>query len=87
MSDQTLTLALELEPEQLEQLAHRVAGILRDGRDDGFLDVDGAARYLGGCSRGAVYHLVDRGQIRAHRLAGRLLFDPAQLRQDVENGG
>jgi hypothetical protein len=34
-----------------------------------------------------VYHLVQRGRIRAHRLGGRLLFDPAELRADVERDG
>jgi hypothetical protein len=87
VTDETLTVTVELAPDQLELLANRVAEILIAGRDDGFLDVDAAARFLGGCSHKAVYHLVERGQIRAHRLAGRLLFDPTELRQDVENSG
>jgi excisionase family DNA binding protein len=70
----------------LEAIAERVREILDERRDDGFLDVDGAAAFLGGCSRKAIYHLVARGRIRAHRVGGRLLFDPAELRADVERG-
>jgi excisionase family DNA binding protein len=86
VNSQSFTLALELTPDQLELLAGHVARRLEEGRDNGFLDIDGAAQFLGGCSRNAVYHLVERGRIRAHRLGGRLLFDPAELRQDVESG-
>lgn len=81
-----LSLGVTLAPEQFEALAQRVAERLQEGRDDGFLDVDGAARFLGGRSEKAVYHLVERGRIRAHRVGGRLLFDPAELRADVERG-
>ena len=79
-----LSLAVELSAEQLGALADRVAARIQEGRDDGFLDADGASRYLGGCSRKRVYGLVERGRIRAHRVGGRLLFDPAELRADVE---
>lgn len=61
--------------------------ILGAGRDDCFLDVDGAAVFLGGCSKTSIYHQVERGRIRAHRLGGRLLFDPVELREDVERDG
>lgn len=81
-----LTLALTLSPEQLEALARRVAELIEDGRDDGYLGVDGAAEFLGRSSRKAIYHLVERGRVRAHRVGGRLLFDPAELRADVERG-
>ena len=84
--DSPLTLAVTLGADQLAVFANRVEELLRAGRDDGFLDVDGAARYLGGCSKKSIYHLVERGRIRAHRVGGRLLFDPAELRQDVERG-
>jgi len=79
-----LTLALPFE--QFEALALRVAEVIEERRDDGYLDVEGAAEFLGGCSRKAVYHLVERRRIRAHRLAGRLLFDPVELREDVRRG-
>ncbi len=84
--DAALALTVMLPPEQFETLARRVADLLQEGRDDGFLDVDGAAAFLGGSSRKAVYHLVERGKIRSHRVGGRLLFDPAELRADVERG-
>ena len=70
----------------VEVLARRVTAVLEETRDDGFLNVDGAAEFLGGCSRKAVYHLVERGRIRAHRVGGRLLFSPRELRADVERG-
>jgi hypothetical protein len=76
-----------LAPVQLAALAECVADILERRSDGGFLDVDGAARFLGGCSKASIYHQVERGRIRAHRLAGRLLFDPAELREDVERDG
>jgi len=77
-------LAVELAPNQLELLAERVAELLQRGRSDGFLDVDGAAAYLGGVSRKSVYHMVERRRIRSRRVGGRLLFDPRELREDVE---
>ena len=83
-ADGGAVLTVVLSKEQLEALAGRVADLIQP--DEGFLDVDGAARVLGGCSRKAVYHLVERDRIRCHRLAGRLLFDPAELRADVERG-
>ena len=50
-----------------------------DRADDGFLDADGAAEYLG-LTRKAVYALVERGRLPYHRPAGRLLFDRRELR-------
>jgi excisionase family DNA binding protein len=82
----SLTVSVTLASDQLELLAKHVAELIRDRRDDGYIDIDAAGRYLGNCSKGAVYHLVERGKIRAHRLGGRLLFDPRELRQDVEQG-
>jgi excisionase family DNA binding protein len=82
-----LTLAVTLPSEEVEALARLVAEVLEERQDDGYLDVDGAAAFLGGCSRKAVYHLLERRRIRAHRVGGRLLFDPAELRADVERGG
>jgi excisionase family DNA binding protein len=79
-------LTLLLTPAQLDVLAEYIANLLQEQRNDGFLDIDGAAAYLGYASRKAVYHLVERGRIRAHRIGGRLLFDPAELREDVERG-
>jgi excisionase family DNA binding protein len=82
----SLAVTLTLTSDQLELIARQVARWIDEGRDDGFLDVDGAAAFLGGCSRKAVYHLVERGRTRAHRVGGRLLFDPAELRADLERG-
>ena len=54
-----------------------------DRADDGFLDADGAAEYLG-LTRKAVYALVERGRLPYHRPAGRLLFDRRELRAWAE---
>ena len=78
-----LALQIALPPDQLDALAERVARLLH--RDEGFLDADGAAEYLG-LTRKAVYALVERDRIPYHRPAGRLLFDRAGLRAWVEGG-
>ena len=83
---QPLLLTISLAPEQLELLASRVADVLESRRDDGFVDVDGAAAFLS-VSRAAVYHLVERGQLPYHRAGGRLLFERRALRAWVERGG
>jgi excisionase family DNA binding protein len=80
-----MVLTVVLPPEQLELLAAHVAQ-LAEGRDDGFLDADGAAEYLA-TSRKAIYHAVERGRLPHHRAGGRLLFDRAELRAWVERGG
>jgi excisionase family DNA binding protein len=80
------TVQLTLDEATLAGIADRVLDLLEGRRDGGFLDVDGAAEFLGGCSRKTVYHLVQRGRIRAHRVGGRLLFDRRELRADVERG-
>jgi hypothetical protein len=82
-----LEIVVVVMPEQLAALADRVATILDQRRHSGFLDVDGAAAFLGDCSKTSIYHQVERGQIRARRLGGRLLFDPAELREDVQGDG
>jgi excisionase family DNA binding protein len=48
-----------------------------------FVDVDGAAEFLG-LSRKAVYRLVERHRLPHHRAGGRLLFDRRELRGWVE---
>ncbi len=50
--DRGATLTLTLPPDQLEALAWRVAELLREGHDDGFLDVEGAAEFLSPLSEG-----------------------------------
>lgn len=66
-----------------EAVARVVDGI--DRADDGFLDADGAAEYLG-LTRKAVYALVERRRLPFHRPAGRLLFDRRELRAWVVAG-
>jgi excisionase family DNA binding protein len=78
-----MDLSLTLPPEELEALAQRIADVLEDRRDDGFLNANGAAEYLG-LSRKAVYALVERRKLPHHRPAGRLLLDRAELRAWVD---
>jgi excisionase family DNA binding protein len=79
----TVNITVTLAPEQLDVLAGRVADVLEERRDDGFVTAEGAADYLGH-SRKALYALVERGRIPHHRPAGRLLFDRRELRAWVE---
>jgi hypothetical protein len=83
---EALGFAVTLSPEQEEALIKRVAERLAESHDNGFIDVKAAGEYLGGISAKAVYALVERGKIRAHRLGARLLFDPVELRKDVGPG-
>jgi excisionase family DNA binding protein len=83
---QPLPLAIALAPDQLEVLASVLADVLERRRDAGFVDVDGAADYLG-LSRKAIYRLVERDRLPHHRAGGRLLFDRSELRAWVERGG
>lgn len=82
----SVTLTATLPHGQIEVLARCVADLLREGRDDGFLDVDGAAEYLSTTPK-AVYHLVERNRLPHRRVGSRLLFDRAELRAFVERGG
>jgi excisionase family DNA binding protein len=82
-SQEHVPLTLALPPEQFEALARLVAESLHDDRDDGFLDVRGAAQYLSLTPK-AVYALVERQKLPYHRAGGRLLFDPRELRAWVE---
>jgi excisionase family DNA binding protein len=86
VSEEALALTITLPPDQLEALARRVADLLSEASDDGFLDVDSAAEYLG-LSRKAVYRLVERRRLPHHRAGRRLLFDRAALRVYVERSG
>jgi excisionase family DNA binding protein len=83
--DAGIGLTVVLLPEQIEALAQRVAAVLAEGRDDGFIDVDGAAEYLA-TTRKAIYRQVERRSIPFCRAGGRLLFDRAELRAYVERG-
>jgi excisionase family DNA binding protein len=82
---QPLALTVMLAPDEFEALADRVAGLLLERRDEGFLDVDGAADYLATTPK-AIYHLVERCRIPHRRAGGRLLFDRAALRTYAERG-
>jgi excisionase family DNA binding protein len=76
---------LTLTSEQEDALVQRVSERLEESRDDGFLDVPGAARYLSTTAK-AIYALVERRQLPHNRAGGRLLFDRAELRAWVERG-
>jgi excisionase family DNA binding protein len=79
----TFRLTVALPPEHFEALARLVAETLRDGRDDGFLNVSRAAEYLSTTPK-AIYALVERQKLPHHRAGGRLLFDRHELRAWVE---
>jgi hypothetical protein len=80
---EALPLALELPPILVEALAERAAAYV-DEQNAGYLDVAGAARFLGNCSRKRIYNLVERGLLPHRKFHGRLLFDPRELREWVE---
>jgi excisionase family DNA binding protein len=80
-----ITLTVELPVDQFDALARRVAELLSESRDDGFLDVAGAAEYLALTPK-AVRHKVERGQLPHHRVGRRVLFDRAELREWVGRG-
>ena len=64
----------------------RAAEIVAE-QNAGYLDVKGAAHFLGGCSPKRIYNLVERGAIPHYKPHGRLLFDPRELREWVEGRG
>jgi excisionase family DNA binding protein len=76
---------LTLTSEQEDALIERVSERLQESRDDGFLDVPGAAQYLSTTAK-AIYALVERQQLPHNRAGGRLLFDKAELRAWVRQG-
>ena len=76
---------LTLTSEQEDALVERVSQRLQKSRDDGFLDVPGAALYLSTTAK-AIYALVERHKLPHNRAGGRLLFDRAELRAWVERG-
>jgi hypothetical protein len=78
-----LAFTFELSEDQLETLAGQVARILEKSHDDGFFDTDGAAMFLKTTPKG-VYHMVEKGKLKAHRGTGRLLFTRADLRAAAE---
>ena len=76
---------LTLTSEQEDALVQRVSERLQESRDDGFLDVPGAAQYLSTTAK-AIYALVERHKLPHNRAGGRLLFDRAELRAWVTEG-
>jgi len=78
-----LTFAGTLTPEQEDALVQRVLERLQERRDEGFLDVRGAAEYLSTTPK-AIYALVERQKLPHNRAGGRLLFDCRELRAWVE---
>lgn len=78
-------LTLALLPAQEDVLVQRILERLRESRDEGFLDVRGAAEYLSASPK-AIYALVERRALPHHRAGGRLLFDRLELRAWVKRG-
>jgi Helix-turn-helix domain len=81
VADQAIS--IELPPALVEMVAQRAVELIAE-QGAGFLDVKGAAAFLGGCAPKRIYNLVERGELPHHRPAGRLLFDPRELREWVE---
>jgi excisionase family DNA binding protein len=86
----TRGLTLDLPPELIETIAQRVAEILTEHQNghepDAYLDVPGAAEFLA-CPTSRIYSLVSAKRLPVHRDGSRLLFDRAELRAYVANGG
>jgi hypothetical protein len=79
-------LALEVPATLVDALAARAAEIIAE-QNAGFLDVKGAAEFLGGWSQKRIYNLVERRAIPFYKPQGRLLFDPHELREWVMEAG
>ena len=84
-TDAGIGLRVVLPPDQFEALAQRVAAVLTESRDDGFVGVEGAAEYLSTTPK-AIYRLVERRRLPHYKPDGRLLFDRAELRAYAERG-
>jgi excisionase family DNA binding protein len=76
-------LAVQVPTELVDEIAKEAAALL-DEQMDGFLDVEGAAKFLGGCSHKRIYNLVERDSLPHYKAGGRLLFDRNHLRRWVE---
>ena len=82
--------ALAFPAELVDQIVARTAELVlerleQNGRN-GFLNVPGAAAFLS-CPESRIYSLVSARRLPVHRDGTRLLFDPAELRAYVRNGG
>ena len=85
----SLELQLVLSDDQLEAIAERATELLAEQQapvESGYLDVAGAAAFLA-CPASRVYALVSADRLPHHRDGSRLLFDRAELRAYVQNGG
>jgi excisionase family DNA binding protein len=85
-----MNVEMKLPEEMIEAIATRAAQLVAErngaGESDGFLDVDGAAAYLA-CPKSRIYSLVSARRLPHHRDGSRLLFDRAELREYVRDGG
>jgi excisionase family DNA binding protein len=81
MSEVTFTIPAEA----LEALARRAAELVQEN-DAGYMDVAEAAEFLA-CGKDRIYALVSARRIPVHRDGTRLLFDRAELRAYIHNGG
>ena len=81
-------LTVNFPDELIERVAERAAELVaeRAAEPIGFLDVAGAAEFLS-CPTSRIYSLVSARRIPHHRDGSRLLFDCAELREFVHNGG
>jgi excisionase family DNA binding protein len=83
-------LLIDLPDELVDAIADKVLDRLNlnvaTPDDDGFLDVAGAARFLA-CPKSRIYAAVSARSIPFHKDGSRLLFDRAELRAHVHNGG
>lgn len=85
-----MNLSIDVTDEILEAIATRAAELVAANssgqQEEGFVDVAGAAAYLS-CPKSRVYSLVSARRLPHHRDGSRLLFDRAELRDYVHNGG
>ncbi len=84
-----MTIALELPDHVLDAIAERVLWRLANQdttADAGYLDVAGAADFLA-CPVSRIYALTSAGRLPCHRDGSRLIFDRAELRAYVNQGG
>lgn len=80
-------LLAELTDVDLDSLAERLRSRLQiDPEPDGYLDAAGAAEFLA-CPPSRIYALVSAKRIPFYKDGSRLLFDRAELREYVRNGG
>jgi excisionase family DNA binding protein len=85
-------LAVELPDEVLESIAERAAELVAErlaaeAAPSPWLDVAGAAEYIGGAPTSRVYALVSAGRIPHHRDGSRLLFHRDELDAWIRDGG